>query len=626
MIPTNLERQSPAALPIRRCGSSDSALLKRAACRIKVRVSPRLLSLMLLVLLARVPGWTQGPGPAAPLRGETLVTELGCVQCHTDLGGPGGIREHAPDLSHAGLRYRPGYLFNFLLNPQPVRRHLGRARMPSFHLSEAEAVALTLHLETLREPATSGAGRWPQLPASIRALESQPPKHLSQSEFERELADGMACLSCHTLQGRGGMLGPELEKVAFQVQPAWVARYLVAPDQFGVPTGVMPAQFYRLSPDRSTYELLRPDADRKIAAVLGYLSGAGATRGTELDAQLARARQAHPNATPAAGEQLFRAFNCAACHRHPTAVPRLNAGPDLSGEGSRVQTDWLAAYLKKPWAIRRSGAQPGDGGRMPDFRLRDDEVAALASYLGARQQPWPTSTTTSSNAPLSAFAHAKARSLLETKLSCLGCHRLDGRGGVIGPDLSEVKFRLQPAYVRAMIAEPARVAPHASMPKLPLSPGTIDLLARHLAPPNTSRDQDNRSTNQPPYLSPLDHPSLLAAATASASPKISGIHSNYLRWCAPCHGPAGRGDGFNATFLQPAKPAVFSDRGTMSQRPDDTLFDGIHSGGAILNRSPWMPAWGGTLAPGEIRGLVRYLRELCSCEGPEWARDGKAGP
>ncbi len=623
MIPTNLERQRPFALQIRRCRSSDSALPNRAGCRIKVGVSPRLLPLLLLFLLARVPGWSQGPAASTPLRGESLVAELGCVQCHTDLGRPGGIREQAPDLSHAGLRYRPGYLFNFLLNPQPVRRHLGRARMPFFHLSEAEALALTLYLETLREPATSGAGRWPELPGSLRALESQPPKHLSQSEFERELADGMACLSCHSLQGRGGLLGPELENVAHQVQPAWVARYLVAPDQFGVPAGVMPAQFYRLSPDRSTYEPLRPDADRKIAAVLGYLSAAGATYGAELDAQLARAKQAQRSATPAAGEQLFRAFNCAACHRHPTAVPRLNAGPDLSGEGNRVQADWLAAYLKKPWAIRRSGFQPGDGGRMPDFRLRDDEVAALASYLGARQKPLLNLTTTS-NAPLSAFAHAKAQALLESKLSCLGCHRLNGKGGVIGPDLSEVKSRLQPAYVRAMIAEPARVAPHASMPKLPLSPATIDLLARHLAPPRASLDNANSPTNHPPYLSPLEHPSLLAAA--NASPKISGIHSNYLRWCAPCHGPAGRGDGFNATFLQPVRPAVFNDRGTMSQRPDDTLFDGIHSGGAILNRSPWMPAWGGTLAPGEIRGLVRYLRELCSCEGPAWARDGKAGP
>ncbi len=611
-------------------GNVDSALLKRAGCRIKVGVLPRVPPLLLLFLLACVPGWTQVSGSSAPVRGETLVVELGCVQCHADLGRPGGIREQAPDLSHAGLRYRSGYLFNFLLNPQPVRRHLGRARMPSFHLNEAEALALTLYLETLREPATSGAGRRPELPGSVRALELQPPKRLSQSEFEHELAEGvgMACLTCHTLQGRGGLLGPELEKVAFQLQPAWVARYLVAPDQFGVPAGVMPAQFYRLAPDGSAYEPLRPDADRKIAAVVGYLSGAGATYGAELDVQLARAKQAHRNATAAAGEQLFRAFNCAACHRHPTAVARANAGPDLSGEGNRVQADWLAAYLKQPWAIRRSGSQPGDGGRMPDFRLRDDEVAALASYLGARKIPLPALTTTISNAPLSAFAHAKAQSLLESKLSCLGCHRLNGQGGVIGPDLSEVKYRLQPDYVRAIIAEPARVAPHASMPKLPLSSATVDLLSRHLAPPNARRDHSTLPTNRPPYLSPLEHPTLLAAASAnaSASPKISGIHSNYLRWCAPCHGPAGRGDGFNASFLRPVKPAVFTDRGTMSQRPDDTLFDGIHSGGAILNRSHWMPAWGGTLAPGEIRALVRYLREMCGCEGPAWARDGKAGP
>jgi hypothetical protein len=41
-----------------------------------------------------------------------------------------------------------------------------------------------------------------------------------------------------------------------------------------------------------------------------------------------------------------------------------------------------------------------------------------------------------------------------------------------------------------------------------------------------------------------------------------------------------------------------------------------------MNRSPRMPAFGGSLTPDEIHSLVRHIRELCDCQGPTWARDG----
>ena len=60
-----------------------------------------------------------------------------------------------------------------------------------------------------------------------------------------------------------------MEEIGLRLQPAWMVRYLVAPEQFGVPASVMPAQFYRLSADRRTFEPMRPDAGRKIAIIVG---------------------------------------------------------------------------------------------------------------------------------------------------------------------------------------------------------------------------------------------------------------------------------------------------------------------------------------------------------------------
>jgi mono/diheme cytochrome c family protein len=63
----------------------------------------------------------------------------------------------------------------------------------------------------------------------------------------------------------------------------------------------------------------------------------------------------------------------------------------------------------------------------------------------------------------------------------------------------------------------------------------------------------------------------------------------------------------------------------MSVRSDDVLYGAIAGGGAIMNRSPRMPAFGETLPDAQIRALVRYIRTLCGCEGPAWSRDGPPG-
>ena len=50
--------------------------------------------------------------------------------------------------------------------------------------------------------------------------------------------------------------------------------------------------------------------------------------------------------------------------------------------------------------------------------------------------------------------------------------------------------------------------------------------------------------------------------------------------------------------------------------------DTIDGGGAIMNRSARMPAFGGSLSPTKIRALVAHIRSLCRCVGPAWSRDG----
>jgi mono/diheme cytochrome c family protein len=206
---------------------------------------------------------------------------------------------------------------------------------------------------------------------------------------------------------------------------------------------------------------------------------------------------------------------------------------------------------------------------------------------------------------LSPFERDKAERLLKERLPCLGCHRLDGDGGAIGPDLSNVADRRSADFIRRMVYDPQNTLPGTIMPKTPMPDSWRDLVSRYLAERRGAGGEIRDPT--PP---------------ASRPERPKSGRELYTRFCAPCHGASGRGDGPNAQYL-PVRPTVHADSAYMSQRPDDTLFDGIYGGGYILNRSHRMPAFGLTLTREEIWALVRYLRELCRCQGPDWSRDGR---
>lgn len=221
----------------------------------------------------------------------------------------------------------------------------------------------------------------------------------------------------------------------------------------------------------------------------------------------------------------------------------------------------------------------------------------LAAASGARAQAPAGQSST-----ISAYSARKAQILLHQELPCLGCHSLGDSGGRLAPDLATVRQRRSAAYIAAMIDDPQRTAPGSAMPKTPMLPATRDVIVRYL------------------QSLPGNAPSAPVPSGAAVVNQTSDGRELYLRWCAGCHGSGGRGDGPNAAHL-PVRPAAHADT-AMSARSDDVLYDTIASGGAIMNRSPRMPAFGESLSDMQIRALVSYIRTLCRCQGPDWSRDG----
>lgn len=153
--------------------------------------------------------------------------------------------------------------------------------------------------------------------------------------------------------------------------------------------------------------------------------------------------QAEPPATnPLAGESaavqagmgLFRS-RCADCHGMDARGVR---GPDLTQVWASGRSD--AGLFR---TLRRG--VPGT--EMPSVgpRTSDDEVWKILAYLKTIASPTTTDVVTAGNA-----AHGQQ----VFRAQCAGCHRVDGTGGRLGPDLS----RLGAARARGAIVRRVRGA------------------------------------------------------------------------------------------------------------------------------------------------------------------------
>jgi mono/diheme cytochrome c family protein len=424
------------------------------------------------------------------------------------------------------------------------------------------------------------------------------------------LVGELGCPACHAgLPVSADLIrsrAPSLETAGIRFQAAYLYTFLRDPHRVRRDIGASRMPDFGLSEEESIaltlylQTLVRGHAQRNDAA--------GQTRGEDERRQQERvfeqAKRTHPDVTAEMGQAIFRALNCAGCHASPLEQPGA-IGPDLSKVG-RLRPAWLAQYVRHPVAVRPFGFYPGTGSRMPDFGLSDDEADSITTYLLRSAGPGPRAQFDSVS--LTTFDRDQALRFIRDKFACLGCHRLDGVGGRIGPDLSGVGARLGRSAVYAMLEDPQGVMPRSVMPRQMMPERRLRLIASYLV------ERVTPSTDA--YLSLTDNP-------------ITGFHDGdgagralYERFCASCHGLAGEGDGYNAQYL-PVTPTRHADSSYMSTRPDDTLFDGIHAGGHILGRSHRMPGFGQRLESDEIRAIIRYIRELCHCEGPIWSRDGR---
>jgi mono/diheme cytochrome c family protein len=175
-----------------------------------------------------------------------------------------------------------------------------------------------------------------------------------------------------------------------------------------------------------------------------------------------------------AGRVIAEKYGCRGCHVLDDGKGG-DAGPNLKISGQKLRSDWIRQFLRAP---RDHGKiYPVRQARMPDLRLKEDEVEAVVQYLvkmGGRKgpEPAPPVVTTFTAARLD-----EGKNLFV--LRCTECHTL---GTVIetplakqqGPDLIRASERVHFDWAARWILDPKKIDPGTKMTVPGLTPDQIE--------------------------------------------------------------------------------------------------------------------------------------------------------
>jgi mono/diheme cytochrome c family protein len=193
---------------------------------------------------------------------------------------------------------------------------------------------------------------------------------------------------------------------------------------------------------------------------------------SEVPEALAITSDVTPEALVAAGERVYNgAGGCTACHGLGTRAPNLLT--DFNGQGAigarcgkrkpgMSCKDYQYESLSQPAAYVVSGFDP----IMPDMRkqIPEDQIWAVIAYLEAQGgEVDVTGADIKKTAPAAGAAPAAGPAMTATldpvalynEKGCIGCHQLDGKGGVVGPSFDHfANAKRTPDYIRRAILKP----------------------------------------------------------------------------------------------------------------------------------------------------------------------------
>lgn len=393
--------------------------------------------------------------------GRRLIGRYGCAHCHT-VKLPDGTMLKAtddpPSLAHIADKTTREWIYAWLKNPQA---YATTATMPNFKLSDDDARDISAFLIANSTPQAGDT-----MPLSQKTS--------SDPTAGASLYGESFCASCHAVQNAagnvvGGDVGPELTRIGNKVKSEWLHAWLHNPRMYD-PGTAMP--HYRFN-------------DQQVATLSGFLLA-------KTDPDLLANVHLDPE-TPeqiAHGKRLVTDYGCASCHEIGGMKKPENFAPELSRIGSKpinqliflpgmphTVSDYIAGKVRNPRAFAA-------GLKMPQYSFTPTQIDAITTALlslNERSHTLPPSLTVAVT-PESSYEPAGKAGQLMRDLACFSCHRINGHGGDMAPDLTWEGSSVQRNWLQGFLKNPNTLRPALirRMPKFNLSDGEINELTDYI--------------------------------------------------------------------------------------------------------------------------------------------------
>lgn len=416
-------------------------------------------------------------------RGRQLLEWFNCAGCHR-LQGIERPEMLGPDLSRIGTKVSREWIYKWLKEPRTITDSNGNVtvngyeneeepRMPQFRLSEAELRALSGYLSTLRSQPVAAYQLDPRVVASL----SKRPDLVDQGEIRFRQ---MFCSTCHSLAVTragetkliGGDIGPELTKVGSKVNPDWLVAWLRDPQAY-LPHSKMPRYGWT---DQDLYEVTRYITTKLTDPdLLSDVPKLGPPTPEEIDS----------------GRRLFLEKGCASCHFIRGVAPQKDFGPDLTALGGKNVSQLEFGQSKIPRNlvsyIQAKVTNPGSvnpAARMPQYQLTPADLDAITTALLSMTGP-PSSSGMEKlvvSRKEAEFHPAGAFGQVYERYQCSVCHKFNGYGGTLAPDLSYEGNRAQRPWLISFLKSPQTLRPTLvlRMPQFNMSDQDAAILADYI--------------------------------------------------------------------------------------------------------------------------------------------------